>query len=330
MLRGLGRLLRRSEATPAAVAAASETHEGGATGGAETSDEDADAAAKKAAETAAAAAAAKAAENDVPVPAAVNVTVLIAMPSPKTVFPSKHNLLKSKSKASMLSFVSAASGSKPSLLLQQQQQHPADSLSKTRVDEVDEEDATADDSMTQDKGKTKRAPSVRSVRTAVSALSFAEARREAFFKAEEEGADADGEEGAGTRTPRASESAARAMPSADQRSEYFDHDDDDDDDEDDDDEDDDEDGRGKGIGGADDEEEELPELMFGTASVPMYRDWALASSTPGASTAAAAVPVPEDLIIPTRGDLLSLLAAAQQAKERKVGNGEGVAQLKED
>ncbi|KAK0557900.1 hypothetical protein OC846_000195 [Tilletia horrida] len=202
------------------------------------------------------------AENEVPMPAAVNVTVLIAMPSPKTVFPSARQM---KPKKSALSFVSAlsASASKPSLI-------PAQ-LSTTKVDEVDEEYSV------EVKGKSRREPSLRSVRTGVSATSFAEARREAFFKTEA-GMD------------------EMELPGADHRSEYgFDND--------------------------DDEEEELPELMFGTASVPMYRDWAMHGSSSSSS-----VPVPEDLIIPTKGDLLQLLNTARQVKERKTLN--AVAQLK--
>ncbi|KAK0555064.1 hypothetical protein OC845_000437 [Tilletia horrida] len=202
------------------------------------------------------------AENEVPMPAAVNVTVLIAMPSPKTVFPSARQM---KPKKSALSFVSAmsASASKPSLI-------PAQ-LSTTKVDEVDEEYSV------EVKGKSRREPSLRSVRTGVSATSFAEARREAFFKTEA-GVD------------------EMELPGADHRSEYgFDND--------------------------DDEEEELPELMFGTASVPMYRDWAMHGSSSSSS-----VPVPEDLIIPTKGDLLQLLNTARQVKERKTLN--AVAQLK--
>ncbi|KAK0540074.1 hypothetical protein OC842_000648 [Tilletia horrida] len=264
--RGLGRFLRKSEGVTtdsnlwSATGSDPLNHpQGGPGNGGPASDE-----------------AALAARNDVPMPAAVNVTVLIAMPSPKTVVPS---VKLPKSKKSMVSFVSAASVSKPSLI-------PAQ-LSTTKVDEVDEE-YTLDD-----KGKTRRAPSVRSVRTAASATSFAEARREAFFKSEAGHDDGDGE--------------GDAMPTADQRSEY-------------------------GYDREDDEEEELPELMFGTASVPMYRDWAATAADPfyssssatrtagpssAATTTAPPVPVPEDLIIPTRGDLLRLLATARQVKERK-------------
>ncbi|KAK0525641.1 hypothetical protein OC834_005093 [Tilletia horrida] len=266
--RGLGRFLRKSEGVTtdsnlwSATGSDPLNHpQGGPGNGGLASDE-----------------AALAARNDVPMPAAVNVTVLIAMPSPKTVVPS---VKLPKSKKSMVSFVSAASASKPSLI-------PAQ-LSTTKVYEVDEE-YTLDD-----KGKTRRTPSVRSVRTAASATSFAEARREAFFKSEAGHDDGDGE--------------GDAMPTADQRSEY-------------------------GYDREDDEEEELPELMFGTASVPMYRDWAATAADPfyssssatrtaGPSSAATTtappvpVPVPEDLIIPTRGDLLRLLATARQVKERK-------------
>ncbi|CAD6938630.1 unnamed protein product [Tilletia laevis] len=185
--------------------------------------------------------------NETPVPAAVNVTVLIAMPSPKTVVPSAKQL-------------------KPSL-------HPAH-ISTSKVDEVDEEYSI------DDKGKTRREPSLRSVRTAASAKSFAEARREAFFKSEESAQD-----GAGLE-----------MPLSDDRSEFgFDMD-------------------------KDDEEEELPELMFGTASVPVYRDWSSSSSAVrpfAASPRFSVPPVPQDLLIPTRGDLLRLLATARQVKERK-------------
>ncbi|KAE8257196.1 hypothetical protein A4X13_0g2522 [Tilletia indica] len=211
---------------------------------------------------------ATAALNDVPLPAAVNVTVLIAMPSPKTVVPSSK---QPKTKKSMMSFISGASASKPSLI-------PAQ-LSTTKVDEVDEEYLVMDD-----KGKTRREPSLRSVRTGISVSSFAEARREAFFKSEESG----------------HEAGKMDMPLGDDRSGFgYDND-------------------------KDDEEEELPELMFGTASVPMYRDWTppASSATPagGSSDVAAAAPVPQDLLIPTRGDLLKLLAAARQVKERKTSD----------
>lgn len=163
-----------------------------------------------------------------PMPASVNVTVLIAMPSPSTVFAPSFKRAHAtspmtgvlRSPSSSATFAGAAPG---------------------KLDEADEE---AGDDLPSVKGKARRAPSFRSVRSTRSAV--ADARREAFFGPE-----------AGRVNP------AEVAPA---------------------------------LGIDDDEDEELPELVFGTASVPI-----LASAPAGAN--------------PTQADLLGLVNLAKTTRE---------------
>ncbi|KDN37251.1 hypothetical protein K437DRAFT_296604 [Tilletiaria anomala UBC 951] len=178
-----------------------------------------------------------------PTAASVNVTVLIAMPSTKTVFPSTKRLNPSVSASTLRSNLR---------------------ISPTaEIPQVDEVDDDAEDSI--DKGKMRRAPSLRSVRTGASVKSVAEARREAFF----------GEQAA----KDAEAVTAGAHPT-------------------------------NGLD-ASIEEDELPELVFGTASVPIFKRIPTQTSFFGGTTETV-LPVH-----PTRGDLLKLLEDAKSARERK-------------
>ncbi len=181
------------------------------------------------------AAAEKAAEAAEPTAASVNITVLIAMPSAKTVFPSKK-----RAPASRI---------------------PLRGVMQPQLDELDEE--TADGSM--EKGKMRRAPSLRSIRTAASAKSLAEARREAYF----------GQDAAEAAQQAQEETGGLAATN-------------------------DEDG----------EEEELPELVFGTASVPILK-------RPATGAQVSFFNRQVELVHPTRGDLHDLIHSAKTARERK-------------
>jgi len=168
--------------------------------------------------------------------ASVNITVLIAMPSSKTVFPSQKRVTNAVSTSSMRSPLRSAAPN-------------------ANIPQVDEADEDADGSV--EKGKMRRTPSMRSVRTVGSVKSVAEARRQAFF-----GQDA-------------AEKAEETIKDAD----------------------------------VEIEEEELPELVFGTASVPVFKRIAGQGSFFAPSG---------ELVHPTKADLLQLLADARTARERKV------------
>jgi hypothetical protein len=168
--------------------------------------------------------------------ASVNVTVLIAMPSTKTVFPSTK---------------------RPPLRNGRHATNGSNGTALSRVDDK-EEWAHADDSSF--KGKAKRAASLRSVRsvqTTASTKSKGEARREAFFRAEEE------------QKPielPILDSERRSSNDEDRNM---------------------------------DEEEELPEIVFGTASVPLYSR------------------ISPSLLPPSRAEILKLVSSASGAKQRK-------------
>ena len=179
--------------------------------------------------------------------ASVNVTVLIAMPSPRTVFPSSR-LTTTTSNASLRN---ARHGVVPA---------------GGKLEEV-EEDADGDQDGASLKGKARRAPSLRSVKSATSIKSVAEARREAFFNQ-------------ALQDEPHSTAAAVTLPAPAYENE---------------------------------EEEELPELMFGTASVPIFAKMSGASADP-----ASRLPTVAKLTQPSRADILGLVANASKAKERKV------------
>ena len=204
------------------------------------------------------------------VSASVNVTVLIAMPSPRTVFPH----------SSTAQLRRTASGSKALKNQGSTNFPPLTKVQSSRLDEVDED-------TDEDKSRLRRAPSVKSFRTVGSTKSIADARREAFF-------------GAMTDDDAANKAGRASL---------------------------DRDGTGPAdtvVGGVtsygndDDEEEELPELVFGTASVPIY----CREASRNYSAAASAAPrLPFSGVSgtyhPVRSELLELVASAHRARERK-------------
>jgi hypothetical protein len=184
--------------------------------------------------------------------ASVNVTVLIAMPSSRTIFPSSRRVASSMSN----------NGTDP---LRQ----PSATLSTTdtKLPEV-EEDVTLDQDESSMKGKARKAPSLRSVKSTASLKSVAETRREAFFNQitkDDAGKDIPSENIVATPAPAYEE-----------------------------------------------EEEELPELMFGTASVPIFTH--LATNT---TSRRQSLTPSSHVMQPNRSDILGLVAAANKARERK-------------
>lgn len=200
------------------------------------------------------------------VPANVNVTVLIAMPSPHTVFPGRAQ--RSSAAATLRSPASQATFKTANLATT----HP--------VDEIEEDERQAEE-----KGKTRalhRAPSISSVATR---KSVRETRREAFF---------------GEMPADAAEQAEAEVDLV--RG-----------------------GGGDGKDGAEthyeDEDEELPELVFGTTSVPIYSR--ISHSSPPAAGAPLSLghqylqtPASE-LDHPHRKELLELIQRARAAQESK-------------
>lgn len=176
-------------------------------------------------------------------PASVNVTVLIAMPSQRTVFPSS-STLKSQRSLNM------------------------NAIDASKIDEVEE---NAD---LQHAG-LRRTASIKSFRTAASAKSIGDARREAFFNKMNEG-----------------EANVVDVPATDLD---------------------------------DEDEEELPELVFGTASVPIF------TRIPGAGPAGREpFAGTMEAYQPLRSELVRLVTSAHQARERKVAMDAAAQQAEKD
>lgn len=192
---------------------------------------------------------AKNAKADTSTPASVNVTVLIAMPSQRTVFPSTQS-----------QFNQAAIKSQRSLNV----------TSTDKIDEVEE-------SASGHQGGLRRTASIKSFRTAASAKSIGDARREAFFNKMNE------QEG---------NTVSHDVPATNMD---------------------------------DEDEEELPELVFGTASVPIFARLAGAGAAgrePFAGTLEAYQPL--------RSELVRLVASAHEARERKVAMEAAAKQAEKD
>ncbi|KAJ1036121.1 hypothetical protein NDA18_000263 [Ustilago nuda] len=190
--------------------------------------------------------------DDTSTPASVNVTVLIAMPSQRTVFP-----------CTQTQYSTAALTSQKSLNL--------DNVASAKIDES-EESAEAAESRS-----LRRTASIKTFRTAASAKSIADARREAFFNkmTEDEG-----------------NVAANDLPST-----LFD----------------------------DEDEEELPELVFGTASVPIF------TRIPGyAANGREPFSGIVEAYQPLRSELIRLVTGAHEARERKAAMEAAAKQAEED
>jgi hypothetical protein len=188
-------------------------------------------------------------------PVSVNVTVLIAMPSPRTVFPSRRSATRTTATTSAL----RSAGSQTNFAAG----HPL-----AEMDETGELDGG--------KGKRRAPGRPASIRSFASHKSVAEARREAYF---------------GEVEPSTVQAVEAGV----------------------------EDVRGDQ---AEEEEEELPELVFGTASVPLYtRDASLARSNSLARRgvhSGAYLPTPaSELVHPHRRELAELLRSATEAHKRK-------------
>lgn len=188
------------------------------------------------------------------VAASVNITVLIAMPSSRTIFPTNRRLHPSTSTTTLMNQRSA-----------------------TNVGAVAKlQEANANGDIDQDalslKGKARRAPSLRSVRSTASMKSLGETRREAFFSQITKD-----EAGKGIPT---SPVAAAPAPAYEE------------------------------------EEEELPELMFGTASVPIFARPGSAAQT--ATVRRGSLTPASRLLQPSKADILALVSAANRAREKKV------------
>ncbi len=184
-------------------------------------------------------------------PASVNVTVLIAMPSQRTVFPSAH-----------LSNNASALKSQRSLKL--------DPAASAKIDEVEEGAGDASRSL-------RRTASIKSFRTAASAKSIGDARREAFFN-------------------KMNEDEGNTANAADIHNTHLD----------------------------DEDEEELPELVFGTASVPIFTriHGSAAGREPFAGTSEAYQPL--------RSELMRLVTNAHEARERKAAMEAAAKQAEKD
>ncbi|GAC97375.1 hypothetical protein PHSY_004960 [Pseudozyma hubeiensis SY62] len=192
---------------------------------------------------------AKNAKADTSTPASVNITVLIAMPSQRTVFPSTQS-----------QFDQAAIKSQRSLNF----------TSTDKIDEVEE-------SVSGHQGGLRRTASIKSFRTAASAKSIGDARREAFFNKMNE------QEG---------NTVSQDVPATNLD---------------------------------DEDEEELPELVFGTASVPIFARLAGAGAAgrePFAGTLEAYQPL--------RSELVRLVTSAHEARERKVAMEAAAKQAEKD
>lgn len=185
--------------------------------------------------------------------ASVNITVLIAMPSPSTVFPTVHKP-NNNSVASLRHSASRLGNGSATML-----------PSTSKIDEVQED---ADMDALSDKGKAKKAPSIRSVRSVSTIKSLGDARREAFF------ADAAQRSSIDREVSKPQEQQTETQNAYDY-----------------------------------DEEEELPELVFGTASVPLYSRIVSGKQTQG---------VPSTLIPPTKDEIMSLMSTVAEARTRKV------------
>ncbi|KAJ1018592.1 hypothetical protein NDA16_004874 [Ustilago loliicola] len=190
--------------------------------------------------------------DDSSTPASVNVTVLIAMPSQRTVFPSTQT-----------QYSSATVKSQRSLNL--------DGVAPGTIDEVEESGEGAESR------SLRRTASIKSFRTAASTKSIGDARREAFFNKMNE------DEG---------NVAANDVPAT-----HFD----------------------------DEDEEELPELVFGTASVPIFTripGYTAAGREPFAGTMEAYQPL--------RSELIRLVTSAHEARERKAAMEAAAKQAEKD
>lgn len=222
--------------------------------------------------------------------ASVNITVLIAMPSPTTVFPSSLSS-RNPQKKNLPNATSTTSLRSPASI-------------QTFSSAVAGIDVSEDD-----KGKARRAPSVR---TAASGKSLAEARREAFFAAEN------------LEEPQPDQVQVLHRQSQDEdRKETYDLNDDD--------------------------EEELPELVFGTASVPLFRkvynDGLQSQYSTGLNnnngiagpSRMASIPMSislsspnsTDLNHPSKSDLVNLLNLAQLGREAKTKRMEALKEAEE-
>lgn len=196
-------------------------------------------------------AASKNAKPDTSTAASVNVTVLIAMPSQRTVFPTSQS-----------HYNHAALKSQRSLNV--------DGIAADKIDEAEE-------SVAGHQGGLRRTASIKSFRTAASAKSIGDARREAFFNKLNEG------EG---------DTVTHDVPSTNMDGE---------------------------------DEEELPELVFGTASVPIFTRIAGGSAAgrePFAGTLEAYQPL--------RSELIRLVTSAHEARERKTAMEAAAKQAEKD
>lgn len=189
--------------------------------------------------------------------ASVNITVLIAMPSPSTVFPTVQK--PNNNSVSSLRRSTSRLGNGSTTMLP----------STSKIDEVQED---TDMDALSDKGKARRAPSLRSVRSVSTIKSLGDARREAFFG------------GGGQRSSTDNE----AQKSQDQQQNVTTE---------------------NQNALDDDEEEELPELVFGTASVPLYSKIISGKQSQN---------IPSTLVSPTKDEILSLMGTVADARSRKV------------
>ncbi|EPQ27932.1 uncharacterized protein PFL1_04676 [Pseudozyma flocculosa PF-1] len=246
--------------------------------------------------------------GDDALPASVNVTVLIAMPSPRTVFPAAQLGRKGSSTgvgsggrqqpAPPPTTTAAASAGSSGF-------SPLTRVRSTRLDEVlhehhegDEDEEHGIASTDAQASRLQRKASAKSFRTVGSTKSLAEARREAFFGAMADEHEKDNQQQGSTQAAAAAaSSAAAAAPPTATTAPFL------------------------GASAGDDEDEELPELVFGTASVPIFRK---ASSTSASATTPAAARKTfgdhADRHQPIRRELLELVAAAHEARERKTRN----------
>lgn len=202
-----------------------------------------------------------AAANDERLAASVNVTVLIAMPSTRTVFPSSRRIVPNASAAASLSSPRSNGNFRAGTGSQ---------LGQSRLDEVQEDAGDAG----YEKGKARRAPSLKSMKSTTSVKSLAEARREAFF------AQMKDEEGQKQNDKDEANDTSAAGP-ADT--------------------------------GEDAEEEELPELVFGTASVPLFARFGSDDSrVTGVGLHAT------ELATPAVSDILDLISWSKEVRQKKL------------
>ena len=182
----------------------------------------------------------KPATADIATPASVNVTVLIAMPSPRTVFAPPQAQYNNATVRSQRSF-------------------HVDAVTSDKIDEI-EESLGAQET----RSGLRRTASIQSFRSAMSAKSVGGARREAFF--------------------HRMTSEVGKVPTTNLPTTKLD----------------------------DDDDEELPELVFGTASVPIF------TRIPG-DNAAGRQPFAgtTEAYQPLRSELIRLVTQAHEARERK-------------